>query len=167
MSKTIQKQIFENVFTDEQIAYINNRISSMMNTMVYNNDPERGRDDLQLWDQNGNYGDFDQTIINKVLSYFDDGYHVYHITFSDYNNNHINPNLPPHSDPGYSDGSLTFDYQLQTNVNWQFCVDDKCFDMKDNEAVIFDPKNSRHYRPELEFKNGESVKIVFFYLNKF
>jgi hypothetical protein len=167
MSKTIQKQIFENVFTDEQIAYINDRISSMMNTMVYNNDPERGRDDLQLWDQNGNYGDFDQTIINKVLSYFDDGYHVYHITFSDYNNNHINPNLPPHSDPGYSDGSLTFDYQLQTNVNWQFCVDDKCFDMKDNEAVIFDPKNSRHYRPELEFKNGESVKIVFFYLNKF
>ena len=167
MSKTIQKQIFENVFTDEQIAYINDRISSMMDRMVYNNDPERGRDDLQLWDQNGNYGDFDQTIINKVLSYFDDGYHVYHITFSDYNNNHINPNLPPHSDPGYSDGSLTFDYQLQTNVNWQFCVDDKCFDMKDNEAVIFDPKNSRHYRPELEFKNGESVKIVFFYLNKF
>lgn len=166
MSKTIKNQIIENAFTDEQIAYLNDKISSMMDRMVYNNDPKRGRDDLQLWDQNGNYGEFDQTIIDKVLSYFEEGYSVYHVTFSDYNNNHINPNLPPHSDPNYPDTSLTFDYQLKTDVDWQFCIDDQCFNMKNNEAIIFDPKNSRHYRPELEFKSGESVKIVFFYLSK-
>ncbi|NBP58883.1 hypothetical protein EBU71_20525, partial [bacterium] len=160
-------------FTNEEIAYLNDKIASMMDEMVYNNDPERGRDDLQLWDYldaknntNRPIANFDQNIINKVLSYFEEGYWVYHITFSDYNNNHINPNLPPHSDPNYLDTSLTFDYQLQADVDWQFCIDDECFSMNDNEAIIFDPKNSRHYRPELEFKTGESVKIVFFYVMK-
>lgn len=160
-----KNKVIKDIFTDEQIVKLKYIIALNMHKMVLNNDPNRGRDDLELYEKSNN-DIFDKNIIDTVLSHFDEGYYVQHITFSDYNNNHINPNLPLHKDPNYPDNGLTFDYQLESNVDWPFYIDDEGFTMKDNEAIIFDPKNSWHYRPDQTFKDGEYVRIVFFYLNK-
>lgn len=164
MDKTIQNKIIENIFSDDQITYLKELISSNLHKIKLNNDPERGRDDLDLFEQTSKENTIRQDIMDAVLSHFDEGYKIIHVTFSDYNNNHINPNLPPHKDPNYPDSGLTFDYQLESNVDWPFCIGDDCFTMKDNEAIIFNPKVNRHYRVDQTFKDGEYVRIIFFYL---
>lgn len=153
------------MFSDEQILYLKEWVKSNYNNILLNNDPERGRDDLHLFEKSNNET-LNPDIEKAVLAHFEEGYYIQHVTFSDYNNNHINPNLPPHKDPHYPEKGLTFDYQLESNVDWPFSIDNQTFTMKDNEAIIFNPRTSIHFRPDQTFQDGEYVRIVFFYLNK-
>lgn len=148
-----------NIFTPDQIKYLDSLVEANMDKIFINNDPDRGRDDVYIGPE------IDQEIIDIVLSYFPQDYYLYHVTYSDYNNNNINPNLPPHTDP-HGTHSLTFDYQLRSNIDWPICIGEDCYSLNDNEAVIFSPQEQKHYRPELEFSAGDSVKIIFFYVRK-
>lgn len=150
-------KLITNVFTDAQIAYLKDLVSQYSEVHPC---PERGRDDIYI----GN--DISQEIKDVVLSYFDQDYYLYHVTYSEYNTKHMNPNLPPHKDPNHDDSSLTFDYQFESTIDWPMCADGVCHDMKDNDAVIFDPPNMQHWRPEITFKQDDYVRIIFFYLKK-
>jgi len=153
-------KVIKNVFTQEQIAYLNNLVESNYHNIKLNAETDRGRDDIMI-DSN-----ISQEIKDVIAQHFDEGYSIYHISYSDYNNNHINPNLPEHRDPNYPANALTFDYQLNANIDWPLCIEKKCYSLENNDAIIFDPKNQDHYRPDLEFKTGDYVRILFFYLNK-
>ena len=156
----IQNIKFHNVFSDSQIKKINKMIESNHHKMSFNDDPNRGRDDMPIGK------DVDEelkNVITNIMKHLGE-YYIWHVTYSEYNNNYLNPNLPKHKDPNYEEGSITFDYQLDANTNWPICIEDECFDLNNNEAIIFDPKNQWHYRPEKTFNDGEYVRIVFFYL---
>ena len=142
-----------------QVCNESRELYSLINFLLKVKDPE---DDIQVVVDSLHSTEK----VELVLKHFEEGYYIQHVTFSDYNNNHINPNLPSHKDPHYPEKGLTFDYQLESNVDWPFCIENDCFTMKDNEAIIFDPRTSIHNRPDQTFKDGEYVRIVFFYLNK-
>lgn len=149
--------LFKNVFNQSQIDYLKEFALSGAELIQC---PERGRADIFIGP------DIRQDIKDTIVKYFDSDYHLYHVTYSEYSLKHGIPNLPSHRDPKYDDTSLTFDYQLEANINWPMCAEGICHDMKDNDALIFDPQNMDHQRPELEFKQDDYVRIVFFYLKK-
>lgn len=163
----IQNTRFNKVFSDSQIEKIKKIVESNHDKMKVNDDPNRGRDDMLIG------SDIDEElkgVVANIMKPLGD-YYVWHVTYSEYNNNHLNPNLPKHIDPNYEDGSITFDYQLDANTNWPICIGGsdyhdvyECFDLNNNEAVIFDPTSQWHYRPEKIFNDGEYVRIVFFYM---
>jgi hypothetical protein len=153
-------KIIENVFSEQQISYLNDLVKDNYNKIELNNDPERGRDDLHIG--NGVRNDIKET----VLKHFSEEYFIEHISYSEYNNHHINPNLPRHKDPGYSSSSLTFDYHLDSTIDWPLCIEDGCYSLNNHEAIVFSPIDQWHYRPEIIFKNQDYVRIIFFYLKK-
>lgn len=153
-------KIIKDVFSEQQIAYLNNLIKDNYNKIELNSDPERGRDDIHIGNNVKN------DIKETVLKHFLEEYFVEHISYSEYNNHHINPNLPRHKDPGYSSDSLTFDYNLDSTIDWPLCIEDECYSLSNNEAIIFSPIEQWHYRPEIIFKNEDYVRIIFFYLKK-
>ena len=152
--------VLKDIFTPEQIKYLNQLIVDNIHKLKINSDPERGRDDLPIG------RGVREDIKEVVLSYFSEGYYLEHVGYSEYNNNNINPNLPKHKDPNYPAGSLTFDYKLDSNIDWPVCIEDECYSLESNEAIIFSPVEQWHYRPELIFKDKDYVRILFFYLRK-
>ena len=152
--------ILKDIFNPEQIQYLNKVVTDNLHKLKLNCDPERGRDDLPIG--KGVRDDIKET----VLSYLPEGYILEHVGYSEYNNNHINPNLPKHKDPNYPKGSLTFDYKLDSNIDWPVCIEDECYSLDSNEAILFSPVEQWHYRPEVTFKDEDYVRILFFYLRK-
>ena len=151
--------ILKDIFNPEQLQYLNKLVADNFHKLELNCDPYRGRDDLFLGNQ------VDKSIKDTVLSYFPDGYYLNNITYSDYNNKFINPNLPVHTDP-HGEHSLTFDYLLDSNIDWPLCIEQDCYSLLPNDALIFSPQEQSHFRPEVTFKKGESMKILFFQVKK-
>ena len=149
--------LLKDVFNEEQIVYLKTLYSS---DSKINLCEERGRADIYLGPE------VREDIKDIIESYFDDSFYLYHITFSEYSLKHGIPNLPPHQDPKDHITALTFDYQIESNINWPICADGICHDLQDNQAMVFDPKNMIHFRPELEFKEDDYVRILFFYVRQ-
>jgi hypothetical protein len=149
--------LIKNVFTQEQIDYLKDLAYSGSEVSLCE---ERGRQDIFIGPN------IRQDIKDLVLSYFDDSFSLYHVTYSEYSLKHGIPNLPNHEDPKDHTTSLTFDYQLEANISWPLYADGVTHDMEDNDAMIFDPKNMTHGRPELEFKQDDYVRILFFFVRQ-
>lgn len=71
------------------------------------------------------------------------------------------PALPPHLD---SDENLvTFNYMIGGNVDdWTLWIEDKPYDLKLGDAIIFSAVNQVHWRSKRKWKPGEFVEIVSF-----
>lgn len=71
------------------------------------------------------------------------------------------PSLPPHLDA--DENLVTFNYCLSSNVEgWDVWVDDKPYDLKPGDALVFSAVNQVHWRPKRYWKPGEKVEIVSF-----
>lgn len=147
--------IVPNVFLPDQIEQLKVWIAKHNNPVDVVS--ERGRADYHLGD------DLDKQILSVIEKHFGDNLSLNGITYSEYSGKYGVPNLPRHQDPNYPDGALTFDYLLDSNVYWPVCIEDGCYTLSNNDAIIFDPRNSWHQRPEMTFSDGDYVKIVFFY----
>lgn len=82
------------------------------------------------------------------------------LVFAEYEARHGQPNLPPHFDGDNND--VIVDYQYRSNTSWGLGVGTECFELEDNEALIFNPNQYPHWRPRKEFKDGEFVTMIFF-----
>jgi hypothetical protein len=82
------------------------------------------------------------------------------LVFAHYEAKHGQPNLPPHFDGDNND--VIVDYQYKSNTSWGLGVATECFEIQDNEALIFNPNQYPHWRPKKEFKDGEFVTMIFF-----
>ncbi len=76
------------------------------------------------------------------------------------------PHLPPHYDRDTN--SLIVDYQLGSSAEnknvsvWPLGSDLTVTSIKDNEALIFNPNETIHWRPIKDFQPGEYVEMIFF-----
>jgi hypothetical protein len=71
------------------------------------------------------------------------------------------PALPPHLDA--DENLVTFNYMIGGNVDdWTLWVDDKPYDLKLGDAIIFSAVNQVHWRDKRNWKPGEFVEIVSF-----
>jgi len=71
------------------------------------------------------------------------------------------PALPPHLDA--DENLVTFNYCLDQNIeDWEVWVEDKPYNLKKGDAIIFSAVNQVHWRPKRKWKDGEFVEIVSF-----
>lgn len=82
------------------------------------------------------------------------------IIFVKYSGQYGSPNLPPHFDGDSND--LIINYQLDSNITWELGLNKSIHELENNSALIFNPNTSIHWRPILEFKENDYVKMIFF-----
>ncbi len=87
-----------------------------------------------------------------------------HYSYIDYNpkygDERFEPALPPHIDS--NENLVTFNYQLDGNIEWEIYVDNKPYDLKTGDAIIFSAVNQVHWRPKRKWKSGDFLEIVTF-----
>jgi hypothetical protein len=88
-----------------------------------------------------------------------------HYNYIDYNVKYGDgkhaPALPPHLDA--DENLVTFNYCLDQNIeDWEVWVEDKPYNLKKGDALIFSAVNQVHWRPKRKWKEGEFVEIVSF-----
>lgn len=76
------------------------------------------------------------------------------------------PNLKPHFDDVFPSQRFTFDYQLDGNTTWPLVVEDKEFELQNNQALMFSGTNQIHWRTHKEFGPGEYVDMIFCHLGR-
>lgn len=102
---------------------------------------------------------FMEDMLEKVTELTGKPYRFYGFVVAEYTAAAGKPNLPPHFDGDQTDLIMT--YQLSSNRQWGVGVDLNVYDLEDNDGVIFHPNESIHWRPHTEFKDGESVMVMF------
>lgn len=163
----IQTKVIKNVFTPSQIDYIyqlieQNKINPNRNVnkeLLDEARAKRGRDDLDLTP--GGAQTLNPEFRDVILKHFEPGNYITNISLGDYNNRITNPNLPNHMDAIHTDKGWTFDYVLDYNLDWPICVEGDCYDLKKNDAIIFNPCGQWHNRPELQFKDTDYYRVLF------
>lgn len=79
---------------------------------------------------------------------------------------HFKPSLFPHYDETFKQPRFTFDYQLNSNIDWALVVEpDKEFILKDNEALTFSGTHQIHWRKPTHFEDDQYVEMLFFHLS--
>jgi len=84
------------------------------------------------------------------------------VFYVEYNPKYGTPDLTPHYDGGTC--TLILDYQLSSNTDWPIGIDDRLYQLSDNEGVLLKPLEYLHYRPVRTWSEGDSVRMIFFNL---
>jgi hypothetical protein len=82
------------------------------------------------------------------------------ITYVEYNPKYGTPVLKVHKDNGTC--GLILDYQLDANISWPFGVEDSVYELENNSILAMYPITHYHWRPEIEWNDGDFVKLLFF-----
>ena len=82
------------------------------------------------------------------------------ITYVEYNPKYGTPVLKIHKDNGSC--GLILDYQLESNINWPFGIEEYTYELEDNSLLAMYPITHYHWRPDIEWKDGDFVKLLFF-----
>lgn len=165
----IQPKAVENFFTPEEYASIYRVVNSAMDKgqlefgdkyhhmpkitnngfIVYLNEPEQ----------------FDKAITDKVKTFFESivGEEVREVgvLFARYTKDSGSiPTLLPHGDRNEKHLALTLTVELDKTIDWDFYVEDKKFDMKNNLGVMFSGSHQIHWRPDVDFNNEDYYDII-------
>jgi hypothetical protein len=70
------------------------------------------------------------------------------------------PCLPPHIDAANT--LVTFNYCLDTNIDWDLYIDNVRYELKAGDAIVFSAVNQVHWRPKREWKEGDFCEILSF-----
>jgi hypothetical protein len=84
------------------------------------------------------------------------------VFYVEYNPKYGTPDLTPHYDGGTC--TLILDYQLSSNTDWPIGIDDRLYQLSDNDGVLLKPLEYLHYRPIRSWSEGDSVRMIFFNL---
>lgn len=147
--------IIKNVLSEEQIDVIQELIADCSNIERQERYGRYMYHDI-IWKENAT---FRETILKKVIELTGKPYRVTGSATAEYTPKAGKPNLPPHFDGDQTDLIMT--YQLPSNRQWGVGVDLKVYDLEDNDGVIFHPNESIHWRPTVEFEDGEFVRVMF------
>lgn len=112
-----------------------------------------------------------QGIIDKATSFAKDHWIHDHrmkmtgVTFmrwaKGYRKDGKNPDLEVHVDYDNELGIL-LDYQLESSIPWGLAVEDRVYEMEDNEMVYFYPTIQYHWREIKDFGDDDFVDVIFF-----
>lgn len=70
------------------------------------------------------------------------------------------PTLMPHQDRSETHVAYMFTAELDTNIDWDFYVEDEKFTMEKNKAIWFSGTHQAHWRPDYDFKEGDYYDII-------
>ncbi len=147
--------ILKNVLSQDQIDVIQEAISNCPTKEKQSRYGRYMHQDV-IWKENAT---FRETVLEKVKELTGKPYRIVGAVTAEYTSEAGEPNLPPHFDGDQTDLIMT--YQLPSNRQWGVGVDLNVYMLEDNDAVIFHPNESIHWRPHAEFKDGEFVRVMF------
>jgi len=106
----------------------------------------------------------EEVMNSYVLPAYKEPIKLAHYSYLDYNmkygENRYFPSLPPHIDSANT--LVTFNYCLDTNIDWEIYVDNKAYDLKAGDALVFSAINQVHWRPKREWREGDFCEILTF-----
>ena len=70
------------------------------------------------------------------------------------------PTLMPHQDRSETHVALMFTTELDTNIDWDFYVEDEKFTMEKNQGIWFSGTHQSHWRPDYDFQEGDYYDII-------
>lgn len=70
------------------------------------------------------------------------------------------PTLMPHQDRSETHVSYMFTAELDSNINWDFYVEDEKFEMAKNQGIWFSGTHQSHWRPDYDFQEGDYYDII-------
>jgi hypothetical protein len=70
------------------------------------------------------------------------------------------PTLMPHQDRSETHVALMFTVELDTNIDWDFYVEDEKFTMEKNKGIWFSGTHQSHWRPDYDFQEGDYYDII-------
>jgi hypothetical protein len=82
------------------------------------------------------------------------------ITYVEYNKKYGQPCLNVHKDNGSC--GFILDYQLSSNISWPFGVEESTYNISDNSILAMYPITHYHWRPNIEWNEGDFVRLIFF-----
>lgn len=71
------------------------------------------------------------------------------------------PSLFPHVDETFKQPRVTFDYQLNGNVDWDIIVEDRVISLKNNQAGTFSGTHQVHWREPKKFEDDQFIEMIF------
>jgi hypothetical protein len=99
-----------------------------------------------------------------VLPVYKEPIKLGHYSYLDYNMKYGEgkyfPSLPPHIDAANT--LVTFNYCLDTNIEWDVYVDNIPYALKAGDALVFSAVNQVHWRPKREWQEGDFCEILTF-----
>ena len=161
--------IIENVFSPDQINLLYKNIDLDYNKNIMLQD-FYGRLYIPLyWRQETNISGpigltIDQTIsdfiVKQSAKFSNVPLQIESISFARYSLKYGTPCLHPHSDTNFKQARLTFDVQLNGNIDWPILVDNKKYLLKNNDAVIFSGTHEVHWRSKKIFNDKDYIDIL-------
>jgi len=149
---------FSNLLTTEEIQQVHTAIQELPPTSSYPH--ELGRLNIEDTETPHTLTERLTSLVNDVISPPEPLEMVWPPLIVEYAKQYGDPHLPPHFDGDSTD--FIIDYQLESNTTWPIGVDKSIHELKDNDAVGFNPNKNIHWRPEKTFLPGEYVKMMFF-----
>ena len=161
-----------NLFSKYEIINLN---SALIDRLIFLNTA-----DYELFEQSGSnkelgrfqMGSIDEYLKDDFIKYFREknkkfifkltkkNMDLSSIVFVKYSGDYGSPNLPPHFDGDNND--LIINYQLDSNIVWDVGINKSVYSLENNSALVFNPNTNIHWRPIVEFKKGDYVKMIFF-----
>lgn len=108
------------------------------------------------------------SVIQKVLTIAKEMYqlegsypkNISGITYVEYNKKYGQPCLNIHKDNGSC--GFILDYQLSSNISWPFGVEESTYNISDNSILAMYPITHYHWRPNIDWNEGDFVRLIFF-----
>jgi len=158
--------IVKQVLTDEEIEQIYSKVQDAHNSYL-----------MELFTQNISDFRLPEKIADKIIAYAENISGVNNLEISEYQFSRYKntvkedgslgkPILPPHHDDTFKEPRFTFDYQIGGNTTWPIIVEDKVFELQNNEALTFSGTHQIHWRKKKTFADNEYIDMVFIHLRK-
>jgi hypothetical protein len=150
-------KIYKDVFTKEELDSLYSVIdlSQTENTSI-----------VTIYGQKAWFVNLPDSIKNKVSDLankiYGDKVKLEEICFARYSKEYGDfPTLTPHYDNTFKESRVTIDVQLKSNMDWPIVIQDKSFNLQDNEAITFSGTNQIHWREYKEFKDSDFIEMLF------
>ena len=101
-------------------------------------------------------------VIKKANKYSNFNLELESISYAKYSLDYGIPELKPHTDSNFKKERLTFDIQLNSNIDWPIVIENNQYILKNNQALVFSGTNQIHWRTKKIFKNLDYVDMIFF-----
>jgi hypothetical protein len=169
---SFKPKIVNDFFTDEEIKKISLIIKNKINKNLINNKEKYygfEKNDwlgcFNYWIKNNEYPELFDSIsakIKKILKIdIDFGSNLVWQRYTA-ETGVLNPNVRPHSDHIDNGYWLCFTVPINNKNNWSIFVNNKHYDLKNNECLFFNVTNNIHWRPSKIFKDKEFYDVLIF-----
>jgi hypothetical protein len=152
-------KIIENVFSKTEIDYLKDVFEKRETLKLYTFRPDTGRISITM-PPNSIKPEIVAKVQEIIKSVYGKDYEIKDIGFQRYKLQYGIPNLKPHIDDQKC--QIVFDYQIESNKNWDLVVEGESISLNDNDAVVFEGEKDVHWRNPVHFKSHEYVSMLNF-----